>query len=493
MKKFIVIFLLFSLLFLIQFSLMGQKNSRSYSLNQVEVSLYNGGAINQVKPLVGVDKPQNSIGLDHSLNVNYNRLLTNDLSLTLGWGFGFQAFTFKLAEKSGFYGTVNFPYWQNAVYNIYHKLFLKGIYNLQVNKDNRLRFSLGGGILQFLPSGSGICSSNAEEITEYDLHITYPNQTTPFAVIGLDYIFPLKNKNELSVGLQYNHSFTKTYEGKYQLYDNTSNGELFSSGTTVGLNVSYIFTGNLTQQKIKARNKNLSDEKAARKEVRKEQRYLDPKATFVNIYGGIGSGITKVNDPGAYLMNSGVPDLFAGIEYEHGINNNFFISGGYHFLQHYHSVGLISLGMSSGSSAFYAHNFTIGGGFRIITPENFKLLNVYGGFAAGFISSPIGSGSSGGISVSQMGGCSECFIQVSSTGETISKLILGAYLGASKDFRLTDFFYLSINYRYLHGFNPVFESDIVYESSYFDGTKTATAKIDGTAHMFSLGIKLRFR
>jgi len=493
MKKNLVILMMLAFLLLLQLSIKGQKIAGNTSQNQIEVSLYNGGVINQIESLKGFDKPENSIGLDHSLNVNYNRLLTNDLSFSIGWGFGFQAYSFKLGEKTGFYGTENSPYWQNAVYNIYHKLFLRGMYNLQVNKDHRLRFSLGGGILQFLPSGSGICSSNAEEIIEYDLHITYPNQTTPFAVIGLDYILPLKNKNELSVGLQYNHSFKKIYEGKYQLYDNTSNGELFSSGSTVGLNVSYIFTGNLTQQKIKARNEQISDEKAARKEVRKEQRYLDPKATFVNIYGGIGGGITKVNDPGAYLMNSGVPDLFAGIEYEHGIKNNFFISGGYHFLQHYHSVGLISLGMSSGSSAFYAHNYTFGGGYRIITPENFKLLNVYGGFAAGFISSPIGSGSSGGISVSQMDGCSECFIQVSSIGETISKLILGAYLGASKDFRLTDFFYLSLNYRYLHGFNPVFESDIVYESSYFDGTKTATAKIDGTAHMFSLGIKLRFR
>lgn len=473
--------------------LLAQRLTKFQSPNQFEVSLYNGGSTNQIKPLNGSDNPKNSIGLNHGLCLYYNRLLTNDLSVSVGWGFGFQAFTFKLAEKPGFYGTENIYYWQNAEYNIYHKFVLRGIYNLQVNKENRLKFSLGGGILQFLTSGVGVCSINSDEIEEYSVNYNYPNQISPIAVMGLDYMFTLKNKNELGLGFQYNHSFKNIYKGTYRLYDNVSNGEVFSSGTTIGLNVSYIFTGNLTQQKIKAKNDIMSDEKAARKEVRKEQRYLDPNATFVNIYGGIVNGMTKVNDPGAYLMNSGMAELFAGIDYEHGIKNNFFVDAGYHFVKYLYSVGLVSLNISSGSSVFYAHDFTLGGGYRIITSENYKLLNLYGGLAAGFISSPKGSGSSGGFSISHIGDCSECFYDVSSTGKTVSKLIVGVYLGASKDFRVTDFFYLSLNYRYIHGFNPVFKSDIVYESSYFDGVKTASAKIDGTAHLFSFGLKFRFR
>ena len=491
MKNLLAIFVCF--LLLISNSVQAQLGVKNINPNQIEVSLYNGVGINKVKSLSGPDKPENSIGLNHDLNVCYNRLITNDLSMSIGWGFGFQAFTFKLKEKTEFYGTENLYYWQNAEYNIYHKLVARGIYNLQVNSNTNLRFTLGGGIYQYLPTGLGVCSSNINDIYEYDLHISYYNNVIPVAVIGLNYIFTLDNKNELGLGFNINHSFKNIYDGSYELYDNTSDGELFNTGSSVGINVSYIFTGNDTYHKTKLRSESMSDEKAARKEVNKEKRFLSPEATFVSIYGGLGSGITKNSGLEFYLKNAGVPEFYAGVNYEHGLKNNFYFSGGYKFLQYYHSVGVISLGMSSGGSLFTSHEFDLGAGYRVISNRNYKLLNINLGIVSGFSNGDIGEISNSGMSVSHIGECSECFYKVTSTGEIVSKLIFGAYFGVSKDFRLTDFFYLSLNYRYQHGFNPVFEGDVICESSDFEGIKTATQIVDGTAHLFNLGLKFRFR
>jgi hypothetical protein len=70
---------------------------------------------------------------------------------------------------------------------------------------------------------------------------------------------------------------------------------------------------------------------------------------------------------------------------------------------------------------------------------------------------------------------------------------MGAYLGISKDFRITDFVWLSLNYRYQLGFNNIEVSNFEYSTNEFEGINSAQSRIDGTAHRIGVGLKLRFR
>jgi len=486
--------IIISLLVTISQNVFTQSISKNVSPNQIEVSLYNGVVSNQANSISGIYKLNTAYSLNHNLMFRYNRLLSEQLSLSAAWGFGFQGFNYSLDANENFEGTKAYSYLLTVDYNLFHKLELKANYNLQLNRNDRLRFGIGGGVTQFLNLGLGVSASDDANGQEFRIDIEYPNQITPLAVASLDYVKTLKGKNEIAFGLAYNHSFKNVYDGDYSLYNNTSTGEVFCSGSNVGINVSYIFTGNKNKQKLNAKINAGEDSKLAIKELRKERRFLPDNSSFVNVFGGSGLGINKVDDPNNYVGNARSAGKFAGVEYEHGIKNNFFVSGGYHFIEYFSMTRIINTSWSSGSNAFWGHEFSVGGGYRWITPANLKILNFYAGLTAGFSSDEKGQKSSSVMNISgyydnYLGGG----LSILSNDEIVSDFICAAYIGVSKDFRLTDFFWLSLNYRYQHGFNPVLQSDFVFFEDCFELSKHATKIIDGTAHMISFGMKFRFK
>ncbi|MDD2633995.1 MAG: hypothetical protein PHW82_00685 [Bacteroidales bacterium] len=488
----------FAILFLLFSSniIFAQRLLKSQNPNQFEVCLYNGVVKSQFNSLNGVDKPDNAPGLNHGLSISYNRFITKQLSFSAGWGFGFQAFNYSVADKHGFTCNENWQYWHKVYYNIYHKAEIKANYYLQLNKNDKLKFGIGGGASQFFNTGFGTSSVNQEGISEYYFEVEYPAQINPVAIISIDFVKPLKNMNDFEAGLSYTHGFNNIYEGNYQLYNNASNGELSSNGSHFGVNLAYVFTGNDKKQKLNNRIAAGEDAKKAKKDLRIARRYLDPKSTFVNIHAGTFITVNKVNDPEGQLGRSRMPSFSGGAQYEHGIDNNFVITGAYHFSEYYNARRYVFMSGTSGSNAFWTHEFSAGAAYRWITPSNLKIANFYIGLSSGFCIAELGQSGAFSGSMSSWHNINsepEFTIDITGTNKIKSRLILSTYIGVSKDFRLTDFFWLSLNYRYQHGFNTLQQTHIEYTTNKIVNPVKATSYIDGTGHQISFGIKLRFR
>lgn len=484
------------LIFFVSLNSFSQALNRNTNPNHIEIGLYNGVALNRFIPHTGFDKLENPPGLNHNLLFTYDRLLTNQISLSAGWGFGFQAFNYDIEAKDGFVGTKREFYWQKAQYNIFHKLEIKGNYYLQINRLDRLKFGIGGGFVQFLSSGFGISSFNAESVNEYVINVDYPAQITPLALVSIDYVKQLKNKNEIELGLSYTKGFKNVYEGEYSLYSESSTGQIVSDGSNIGVKLSYVFTGNKKRQELNSRIDAGENSKVAKIELRKERRYLDPKSTFVNIYFGNGITVNKVDDAGGYIGNARCNGVIGGFEYEHGLKKNLYLTGGYHFMEYYDATRIVYSSFSVGYNAFFGHEFNFGGGYRWITPANLKIVNIYAGVFSGFTTTDKGETSTHQETRTiyfNQGIDPVLEITINGTDKIESKLISGVYFGVSKDFHIIDMFWISLNYRYQQGFNTVQKTDMTYTTNQFEGFREATNIIDGTAHLLSLGLKLRFR
>jgi hypothetical protein len=294
------------------------------------------------------------------------------------------------------------------------------------------------------------------------------------------------------------HGFKDVMTGAYLISTFPNSGLLNSNASSLGINIAYVFTGNQQHQNYLNRTEAGEDPKIVKKEQRRDRRYLSPESTFVNIqFGGLIT-VNKVNDPGEYYRKAGSGGYNFGIEYEHGIKNNFVVTGAYYLSEYWDARRVTATPFTSGSNAFVAHDFSIGGAYRVITKSNFKLANLHAGLMSGYCSQPKGissrySGTSTIRYIDEEGIIRILEIDIDGESEIVSRFLMGAYLGISKDFRITDFVWLSLNYRYQLGFNNIEVSNFEYSTNEFEGINSAQSRIDGTAHRIGVGLKLRFR
>ncbi len=474
------------------YGILNAQNDKLVNSNQFEVNLSNGVLFNKVETQLGEDYYVNCLSPCHSIIFNYRRLLSESFSVYAGWGFGFQSHRFRDINNnnhlSGF-----FQFRVNSGYNIHHTIQIGTSYSTQVSDKLGVEFDIGGGIKQAPGAGYGYGGVDGEGISLTYLELNHLSHVVPFATVGVSLTKDLKNQNILKFGVNYNQGFRNIYEGTFNYTTPLSSGTIYSKGSCINLRVGYTFTGNERREKLSDRLDSGDDRRIAIKEVRKERRYFSPQSTFVSVLGGVGLGINRLDKSDGILKSSRQPGLSTGIYIEQGIKNNFFAECGYQLLEYQDMITIQMHHISSfGSNAFVAHEFSLGGGYRLISKNNYPFFNVRIGLKGGFTPEGIGISSSGsGSSSGNLDDGTTYFYNVSSSDEVESKLLCAVYAGISKDFRILDRFYLTFDYRYQQGFNTIYTTDISYETSLFEGTRNAVKTIDGSAHFIQFGLKFK--
>jgi hypothetical protein len=298
--------------------------------------------------------------------------------------------------------------------------------------------------------------------------------------------------------MNFEYSFKNAYSGTYSIYDGSSKGECFNRGNYFNLALAYTMTGNkrlsrLNQLKLE----NNLDKKSAKRLIKKENRFIDSKSTFISFAGGLGIGMNLIeSDPGATLMKSGFASFLPRISIEKGLKNNFYGEIGFHS-QTFWDVSKFNVYEygSSGGNAFYAYQLSVGGLYRWTLKNNYNVLNFHSGFSIGYhnarnLENGLSSWGSGGVSSGTIG--NEVFhIEYNSQSRIKSNILASCYLGVSKDFRIVNNFYFTMNYRQQFGLIKASEATYNYSGLNVPTTQGARMKINGTSRDFQLGFKIK--
>jgi len=473
--------------------------------NLYTFSLVNGFNRNSSESLTGDKRPGNAFAMSHGLNFHYTRILYPLFDLSAGFGFGLFPINFKPAENEEYDITSNFfgNYFWRVSYTGFTRYELMASYRKKISDKYALRLQLGGGVVHYGGYSYGSSGSLGFDTTEtqvqiYDVDLNFNNQAKPFVTLGFDIAKTLKNRYLLSLRISYDHSFREAYSGTYSLYDESSTGNYFNKGHYVNLHLGYTITRTKRLMAIHAlRESSDLNPKAAKKLARKNMRHIDPESIFLNISGGIGIGGTRVEqDPNGILQKYGYPSFLPRISVEKGIRNQIYWEAGFHS-QLFWNVQRFNFNNygSSGSNAFYAFQFSGGGAYRWILPNNYNVINVHAGLTLGFHTEQnyngINSGGGGG-SMSGVVDNNSFSFSYSYTSKIHSNILASVYLGLSKDFRVVNNFYFTINYRQQFGLIKAFESTYTYEGIDIPYTTDAKTKINGSSKDFQLGFKLKF-
>jgi hypothetical protein len=466
------------------------------SKNYYSFSIVNGINKTSSKLVLGDRTPEDVYGISHGFNFHYTRLLSSKFSLSAGVGLGFLPLKIKVSNLTNSQGIENLEYTSRFSYKVFTKYELLGSYHKVLNDKFSLKFNFGAGINHFGNSSHGYSSTYDNMNLNFIFNST--SSPRPYLILGSEIAKTLKNKDLLSLKLNFDYSFKNVFAGTYSLNNGTSKGEYFNRGNFLNLALAYTITGNNRLNKIeKAKEQFSVDKKGAKRLVRKANRFIDPKSTFLNFSGGLGVGMNLVeSDPGSTLMKGGFAAFLPRISVEKGLKKNFYAEIGFHS-QRFWDVTKFDINYSGsfGSDAFYAYQLSFGGAYRWILKNNYNVLNIHSGFTVGYqneknLDNGPSSWGGGSLALGTFG--NEVYlIQYDSQTRIKSNVLASYYLGLSKDFRIVNNFYLSLSYRQQFGLIKASETTYNYSGLNVPTTEGAKTKINGTSRDFQLGFKIK--
>ncbi|NOQ72368.1 MAG: hypothetical protein GQ574_10230 [Crocinitomix sp.] len=470
-----------------------ERNPYILSNNSFAISLGSGFNQTQFTSLKGDDKPLPGLGLIPRLNFDYRFSLGDHLGVSLGTGFGFFPFRYKVDAKDDFSGTDGWAYWQIASYEIFSN-FKAGVdYNVWLKKRLGLKTGLGGGLMGTSELGATI-GSQSQVGAEYYFHYDFTGSFKPYMYLSAQVDRVLKSDDLLGLSLSYEHFFSSIYSGEYALYNNQSNGTLVNRGSNLSLSLVYSFT---RARKFKfAEDFFLNEEevtfKKAKKSFKKERRYIDPKSTFFGLSSGLFYARNQVGFGDHLLKPGGSVSWIVAANFEKGIKKNHFWQAGFSVSETWSYLRLNRPGVfwSSASNAFVSSQVSLGIGTRLISKKsNINFLNVSAGLSVGVNASQKGlSGSSGGTN----GSGSEIQYQYLVTYTTKRNIYPTLYTNLSRDFQLTKSLYLSLDYRFNWGVMDVVEGVVEFsEQPELNNVQYDQIGMKGTSNAFQLGIKYK--
>lgn len=465
------VLILISLFALHASNINGQDN---LSKNNFSVGLINEISTTTPRDMSGEEKMLKSYGLAHIFALNYTRKFNNTWSLKAGWGFGAYPLFYKTQESPGIINQ-NRNYFYRTNYTGFSRLQALVNYNYSYNNSWNGSFYAGFGVRHFREHGLGMGRQN--------VYVTfkYGGNAKPFVSVGKEFYKILNSKNELVFKLGFNYSFRNIYTAEYQI-NSTSNGTLINDGSNFNCSIFYRFTGQKRKNKISELVAEGNQIKDAEKQVSIKKRAYDPESYFISFFGGLGYGMNKSDND--YFLNKSWPSFSGRVTLEKGFANKFFVESGLHGMEYYSTLGIKGHYFSSNSNAALPIFISLGGGYRFITKERFKLLNLHSGISVGIHDRPKGIASSSSMGVTNEPG------YVSKYNLNYHNIFLNLYLGGSKDFKLTNRLFISIQYRHQIGLYPFIQSRIKHYSN--QSVRKGNINIDGSAHHFEVGLKYRF-
>jgi hypothetical protein len=313
--------------------------------------------------------------------------------------------------------------------------------------------------------------------------------------LGLEYARINKKQNEFSFRVFYQHGFQSFHKGEFTHNDN----QVFSTGILSsplrGLNFSfnYTFTRAQRMQRMVELSESLSvNRKVAKKEFKKEKRFIDPSSRFLTFGAGLAFSGTHFKNADPVFSRQKFGSVALNLSYEHGWKNNLFFEGRYNRIAFSSAQSIRTdigeIGMWS--TGFTGHFLSAGMGYRIQNPQtNFQFFNVHAGLGIGFTLQDKGSMGygSGGISSGDYN------FDYTYASELTGKVMPVLYLGISKDIRITNRLALNLAYNRQLGLTSVYQTTFNYSSTTVPALKTAQGKIRGTANSFQVGLKYRIK
>ncbi|MBA3900210.1 MAG: hypothetical protein H0X62_08390 [Bacteroidetes bacterium] len=454
--------------------------------SHVTFNLPHGFTKGAAEPISGPLKADSRIGFVYHANLNYTANFSDKIGATIGAGLGAFPFNFEFRQLD----LGRNQYFDDVAYNFFASF--RGELNLRQKLSSKYYLNGYAGAsaisLQEYDMGSG-ASTSAQPGYLYQVRILYEKGWKPLAHIGTGISKVLPNQDLLTFRIDYNHSFKEFYNGTYSIMPNTpeaSRGRFFNRGHHVNLGLAYTFSRSEKDEKLQRYIKEGAGNNA-NKIYKKEKRLINENTTMIAATGGLTFQMSRVKDPNNIFQDAANPNLMPCFSLEHNLKNNFYGESGFGF-QEYFDVTKFKEGYGTGSNVFIAYQLSMGGGKRLIGKKNnYNYLNLTAGLVINFIDRETGyAGSSSGGMGNENG---DTIIHYQFEHFTVNRVTPLLYIGASKDFRISGGFYLTMLYRYHQGLMNIYEERGSYISQWTSGPQKAKIALNGSFHTFQLGVK----
>jgi hypothetical protein len=487
MKLFTILCLLF-----LSSSIFAQsfKNKYAFGLN-INLNRISTDAI-----IGGPEKPLEPILPSPDIYFQYTRVLSSGFELGLQSGIGVLATAVLVPGDSLYFGTAQYPIFTNInSLSTFLRMEASAGYRKKVNEKWSLGTHLGLGFRFFGKTSYGSTYYQDANLL-YQLNYTTNNKPVSYFSVGTDLSYQLPNNNELTINLNYQHSFSNIFLGSYSLYNQSNLGDFYNRGRFFNIGLAYTFNSSKKIASIQhLQTKENIDRKAAKKAYRKQLRYIDPKSSFLKLSAG--STFMKtliVEDPLNVMQAGSMPDFTPQISFETGLGRQFYLEGSVQTSEIWLTERYYSMPHSlSGYSGFRIFQLSCGALYRWILPNQYNVININAGLTSGFHFAQLGAYQ---MSFSSHNGATndKPFHFSALTESAVTSRYIGSiYLGLSKDFRLLNRVYLSFAYRYNLGLKKVIESDVLYTDYLNNQSAMIKTCINGSGSEIQFGLKFKLK
>ncbi len=428
------------------------------------------------------DKPLDNLSNIHTaLNFSYGIKLPKNLSCDLNFSI----------ENMSYFPYPNYIGRWNSGSQLSSELGAGLRYKIPI-KNNALSIGLNGGARL-----TGLSNSSYQTSMEFSYSKTtyhFDQKVNPFVKLQLSYEFPLKNKDLLGIDLSYKQSFHPVYSMEYTGYDfnSTSYGNYKYSGNSVHLGLHYTWTKNKKNAEIATFMMDSVDRKAAKKIMATKNRFQSSKAILIQLHqGGFMNQCKIMNNTDKVFKNASAPSSSIRLNASIGWKNNWSFQPGISLDSYWLWFHDQKYGTGySGSNLFNLFTVDLGMKRRMLSfpKSNRYLCNLNGGISFSYLN---GSGGGSGSSTSFDPNTGQAILSYNYSYQYNNKIFPLAYVGVSKDLRLSNHFLFTIAYRHQFGLSKgmviPFNYTVANQSPVF-----TQIRVNGNADCLSVGLTYRF-
>ncbi len=320
----------------------------------------------------------------------------------------------------------------------------------------------------------------------------FEGTANPFMRLQFGYEFPLKNKNLIGIDLSFNGSFRPIYSMEFNYTDSgpSSHGTYTYSGNSIHLGVHYTWTKNKKNADIETFLKDSVNRKEAKKIVTINNRFQSSKAVLIQLHQGGFMNQSKIrNISDNVFKNASAPSSSTRLNATIGWKNNWSFQPGVSIDSYFLWLRKNFSGLS-GSSLFNLFTVDLGMQRRMLSfpKTNRYLCNVNGGISFSYLS---GSGGGGGSVTSFDYNTNQVILSYNYSYQYNNKIFPLAYIGVSKDLRLSNHILFTIAYRHQFGLSKGMLIPFNYTAEN-QATVFTQIRVNGNADCLSFGLTYRF-
>jgi hypothetical protein len=431
---------------------------------------------------IGENKPLDNLSNIHTaLNFGYGIKLPKNLSCDLN---------FSIENMSYFPYPKNLGGW-NTGSNLGSELGAGLRYKIPI-RNSFLSTGLSGGV-RLMQVGKSVYVNSMPEIFSKATY-QFDQKVNPFMKLQLSYELPLKNKDLLGIDLSYKQSFQPIYSMEYQYGDfqSFSTGTYKYSGNSVHLGLHYTWTKNKKNAEIASFMIDNVDRKTAKKIIARNNRFQSSKAVLIQLHqGGFMNQSKIMNNTDKVFKNASAPSSSIRLNATIGWKNNWSFQPGISLDSYWLYIRDQKYGTGlSGTNLFNLFTVDLGMKRRMLSFPNSNryLCNLNGGISFSYLN---GSGGGSGSSTSFDPNTGQVVLTYNYSYQYNNKIFPLAYVGVSKDLRLSKHFLFTIAYRHQFGLSKgmliPFNYTVANQSPVF-----TQIRVNGNADCLSVGLTYRF-